>query len=970
MRVPGEVAPRSVRTRHRRRWWILVLVILVVILLASLRTLATVYTDALWFDSINQHAVWVRLLEIKVGLFVSFGGIFFVLAWVNLLVADRLSVASASTPADPEDELVRRYQRAVRPYAGWVYWILALAMALVAATGSIGEWQNWILFTHSIAFGVTDPQFHRDVGFFVFKLPFLSFMINWALISLAVVTVVVAVFHYLNGGIRPQNRTQRVRPAVKAHLSVLLALIAIVKAGGYVVATFQLDISNNGYVEGAGYTDVHARLPALEVLFWVSLAAAAILLLNIRRQGWTLPALAVGVWAFVALVIGVIYPAVLQAVRVNPAQSAQERPYITRNIDATRTAYDIGPDNLTSTKYTGNARITGTTLEANSPTLHSVRLWDPDIAVPTVQKQQNKQTYYQIPLLETDRYDIGNTLTPAMVGVRQVDSSNLPAASQTWVNTHLVYTHGEGMVTAPSNQVNDSGLPNYGISGVPSTSTGGWPKITQPGVYFGLNQQGWVVANTKSPEIDYQTTNGNNSTSHYSGPGGVQLTSFLKRAAFAIRLADFNLLVSNQITSDSRIMFVRDIKAMAQKAAPFLTYDNTPYPVLVNGHIDWVLNAYTTTSEYPYSENANSFEVPSGSSLGGSTNYVRNSVAVVVDAYSGKMTFYALDQQDPILKSYEASFPSLFVNKTAMPSTLLAHLRFPSDLFALQTAAYGRYRITNPSTFYGYTDSWSISPTAGVGSPSEALQVVRERNAQGQLVTGPVERMSPLYQVQQLPGSSQLTFAATEAYVPTSPNDSIQTLSGFMVASSDSATYGKLNVYTVQAQGVPGPALVDSDIQADSKVSSQITLLNQNGSTVLFGNVLMLPIGQSMLYVRPVYVTSNRNPFPVLQFVIADFNGTISMQPTLDAALTDVLGLQVSGTAGSNNSSGSSSKSTSGAGLSAEDLQALRSALSQASTSYNQAQTALKNGDLSGYQADIKKHELLAPEGSEHSRVR
>ena len=567
------------------------------------------------------------------------------------------------------------------------------------------------------------------------------------------------------------------------------------------------------------------------------------------------------------------------------------------------------------------------TLETNFPTLKSIRLWDPEIAVPTVQKQQNKQTYYQIPTLDTDRYDIGNTLTPAMVGVRQVDSSNLPAASQTWVNTHLVYTHGEGMVTAPSNQVNGSGLPNYGIGGVPPTSTGGWPKITQPGVYFGLDQQGWVVADTKSPEIDYQTTNGSNATSHYSGSGGVQLTSFLKRAAFAIRLADFNLLVSSQITSDSRIMFVRDIKAMAQKAAPFLTYDNDPYPVLVNGHVDWVLNAYTTTSEYPYSENANSFEVPSGSSLGGGTNYVRNSVAVVVNSYSGKMTFYALDTTDPILRSYEASFPSMFVSKSQMPATLLAHLRFPPDLFSLQTAVYGRYRITNPSTFYGYTDSWSISPTAGVGSPSQALQVVRERNAQGQLVTGPVERMSPLYQVQQLPGSSQLTFAATEAYVPTSPNDSIQTLSGFVVASSDSATYGKLSVYRVQSQSINGPALVDSDIQANSKVSGQITLLNQNGSTVLFGNVLMVPIDQSMLYVRPVYVTSNRNPFPVLQFVIADFNSNISMQPTLDAALSDVLGVQVSGTAGSGSSS-STSKGTGSSGLSNSELEQVRSFLS------------------------------------------
>lgn len=947
--MPGDVQTRAPRARHRRRWWILAAAILLIIILASLRTLATLYTDELWFNSVNLHSVWTRLLEVKVGLFASFGAIFFVLLWVNLVVTDRLSVASTSS--DPEDELVRRYQRAVRPYAGWVYAILALVAALIAASGTIGEWQNWILFTHSVAFGVRDPQFHKDVGFFVFKLPFLSFVVDWALISLAVVTVLVAVFHYLNGGIRPQRAAPRVRPAVKAHLSVLLALIALTKAVGYILARYQLDVSTNGYVEGAGYTDVHARLPAFELLFWVSLAAAGVLLWNIRRQGWTLPVLAIGVWGFVALVVGVIYPAVLQAVKVNPAQATLEKPYIQRNIQATRAAYNVQANNVTVSSFNGTAPVTTGNLESNFATLRNIRLWDPELALPTVQKQQDIRTYYSIPGLNIDRYRINGHLTPAVVGVRQINSAGIQSEAKTWVNTHLVYTHGEGMVLAPANKVTSAGTPHYEIAGVPPHSSKGLPKVTEPGVYFGVSQSGWVVANTKQPEIDYQTNAGNNVNSHYKGPGGVQLSSFLRRAAFAVRLADFNVLISNQITSKSRIMFVRDIRAMAEKAAPFLTYDNNAYPVLVNGHIDWVLNAYTTTNQYPYSQNASTFQVPPNSGLSGNYNYVRNSVTVVVDAYTGKMTFYAMDPADPILKTYEAAFPSLFTPEASMPVTLLSHLHYPPDIFAIQSAVYGRYHISSPANFYGYSDAWKLSPTPGVGSPSQALQVVQERNSQGQLVSGPIERMQPLYQVQKLPGSSQQAFTITEAYVPTSNGDQIQTLSAFISASSQPDTYGQLHVFVTPSQNVPGPALVDSKIQADSTISRRISLLNQNGSTVLLGNVLMVPLDQSMLYVRPVYVTSNRNPFPTLQYVIAVLNGKISMEPTLDGALSAVFGTQINGAAGS----GAAPPTTPSVppGTSSAVSEQVKNLLKQADAFYTKAQQDLASKNLGAYEADI-----------------
>ncbi|HLI57215.1 MAG TPA: UPF0182 family protein, partial [Actinomycetota bacterium] len=516
MRSPQDLAPRVPRVRHRARWWILGAAVVLIILLASLRSLATLYTDRLWFSSVNLTGVWDKLLAVKLGLFASFGGLFFILLWVNLIVCDRISAPADA--GDPEDELVRRYQRLVRPYANRIYAGLAVVVALIAAAGTIGEWQNWLLFTNGQSFpGQKDPQFGMNAGFYVFKLPFLEFLVNWLIVSLIVVLVFTAVFHYLNGGIRTQRARPRVRPVVKAHLSVLLALIALAKAGGYILARYQLVTSTNGFVEGAGYTDVHARIPALELLFWISLAAAAVLVWNIHRQGWTLPVLAVGLWAFVALVIGVIYPAIAQAI-VNPSQNSKEAPYIARNIAATRYAY--GLQNVQRSNYESTTTLSAQAVVENSTTLDNIRLWDPDpqISLPTVQKLQYARGYYTFNGLAVDRYPIGNTIQPVLVGVRQVNQSGIP--SPTWVNTHLQYTHGEGAVLVQANKATAKGDPLFAVKNVPPNSISGAPKITQPDVYFGLNYPGYVVVNTKENEIG-------GPQSHYAGTGGVGLTSFL-----------------------------------------------------------------------------------------------------------------------------------------------------------------------------------------------------------------------------------------------------------------------------------------------------------------------------------------------------------------------------------------------------------------------------------------------------------
>jgi hypothetical protein len=921
--------------------------VVLIILLASLRSLANIYTDGLWFSSVHFHNVFSTLLVVKLGLFGVFGAIFFAVLWVNLVVCDRL--AGADLDATGEDELVRRYQQIVRPYAGRVYIVLAFICALIAGSGTIGEWQNWILFRNGGNFGVKDPQFHKDVGFYVFKLPFMTFVVDWTLAILIVTLIIAAIFHYLNGGILPQRGIPRVRPAVKAHLSVLLALIALTKAAGYVLQRWSLVNSQDGYVNGAGYTDVHARLPAQTLLIVVSIFAAAILLYNIRRQGWTLPVLAVGIWAFVALVVGVIYPALLQALKVTPAQSSLEAPYIQRNLVATRTAY--GLNHVKVHQFAADKTVSPAAVAASQATLDNIRLWDPDptITLQTFQREQAIKSYYAFPSVAVDRYAVGGQLTPTIIGVREISVANLPASS--WVNTHLQFTHGNGAAIAVASQ-QSSNNPVFGVSGVPPSSSNGLPKIKQPAVYFALGDSGYVVADTKQAEVDYQRSDNSNVESHYAGTGGVQISSFLERAAFALRLGDFNLLISDQITGKSRVLFVRDPVQMAQKAAPFLSFDHDPYAVVNsdNGHIDWVVDAYTTTNEYPYSQNADTQQVPSGSGLPGSYNYVRNSVKVVVDAYSGQMTFYAVDPKDPILEAYEAAFPHMFTPLSKMSAPLRAHLRYPEDIFSIQSAIYGRYHLPTPAEFYAASDSWQLSPTAGAGPQSQALQVQQTFNQQGQLISSNQARMAPLYQVYSLPGRSTQAFTITDGFVPASQSNSTGSgqnynLTAFMVGGSDPGTYGQLNVYETPS-GTTGPANADAEIDADAAVSKDISLLDAKGSEVLLGDTLMVPVGHSIIYLRPLYVAATTNPQPTLESVIGVLGRNVYIESTLAQTLSDMFNTTVSTPTGS----GTVPTVPTVTGSVPPEVQ---QDLNAAQDDYTMATAALQAGSLSNYQSDI-----------------
>ena len=903
----------------------------------------------MWFTQSGFGSVFNTLLVTKMGLAIAFGSLFFVAMWGNLFLTDRFGARDLTF--EPEDEVVRRFQNAVRPYAGRIYALIALVTGLGAGLNATSQWKTYLLFIHRQPFHIKDPLFHKDLGFYIFTLPFLSFIVTWTLVSLFVILIITAIFHYLNGGIRTTRVSPRVSPRVKAHLSVIGAGIALMKAAGYIIAKWELVNSTNGYVQGAGYTDVHARMPAMTILFYLSLAAAVILLANVRSRGWSLPAVAVGLWVFVALVIGVLYPTFLQTLKVSPAQGSLEAPYIQRNIIATRAAFNL--DKVQYHSFQGATAVTPSQVKVDSGTLANIRLWDPSksIALATVTRRQSIRSYYTFNTLSVDRYVVNGKETPVLIGARQLNTSNLPSPS--WVNTHLQYTHGEGAAVVQANTVDaKTGNPVFVVSNVPPQSTNGMPVLTQPDIYFGIGDTGWVVANTKQPELDYQVNSGPQAgqpvETHYASTGGVAVGGFFSRAALALRLGDFNFLISNQITQKSRVLFVRDITQMAQKAAPFLTFDSQPYAVIANGEVQYVLDGYTTSSQYPYSQSTNNLSVNQGN-IPYNTNYIRNSVKVVVNSYSGAMKFYVSDPSDPIIKAYEAAFPTMFLPMNKMSSALQSHLRYPSDMFSVQAATFGQYHITSANAFYTASDRWEISPTTGAGSPGQALSTKQQVDAAGNVISSSLAPMSPLLEVGALPNETQQQLLESIAFVPSGNSSTVEGLTAFMVVTSNKNNYGQLNVYeTPRGTSVLGPVQADSAIQQTSAVSSIITLLDQHGSNVLLGNNLMVPLDQSVLYIRPLYVSSSSNPLPQLRYVIAVFNQQVGIAPSLSGALSQVLGVNVAGSgASSGTGSGTSGSGTSGSGRTATYY------LQQAAGYYSAAQSALTAGDLGTYQADV-----------------
>lgn len=879
MRIPSDLPPRqprpprAPRNRSSNRGRIILAVVLglVVVLFLSARSLSSFYVDYLWHDALGRSDVFWGVLWAKVQLAAVFTLGFAALALITMVIADRL--APDTIPPGPEEQVVARYRDLMGRHRILLRVTIALAVGLLAGLPAAAQWQEWLLFRNERSFGVEDPLFGADVGFYVFRLPFLQFLVGWLFAAFVLLAIITAATHYLNGAIRFQVAGERVTAQAKVHLSAIFAVLALLNAGRYWLQRFDLTRSTRGVVQGATYTDVTAQLPALNLLILVSLAVAVLFLINTRQKGWRVPVLAVGIWLVVAVAAGTIYPAVVQRFVVQPNVSTRELPYIGDHIAATKAAMRL--DEVDQQPLPVRP-ITVAELEESAEVLEDVRLLEPVEMRDRFALDQGLFAFYAIRDLDVDRYELNGRVRQVMVGARELNQAGIP--NQTWVSRHLLYTHGCGLVVAPASQVTDDGRPAYVDL-----------DVERPELYVGDGLGNYSVVGTDQRE---QPCPGLESQP-YAGESGVRLNSFLRRVAFAVHFGEYNLFGSNLITPESQILFVRDVRDRAQKLAPFLHLDSDPYPVALNGNVVWVLDAFTTTSRYPYAQRANTNQLTLGSGLDHNFNYVRNSVKVAIDAYTGEVTFYVIDEADPIIRAWRGAFPDLFAPNSEVPDELRAHFRYPEDLFRVQTNMWGRYRFSDPAEFFNRDAAWSVAQApsrrpevaaraagtgAGAAAPIESLDVA----------DADVERFEPYYTLFHTPGlPGDRTFSLLRPFVPFSADDSRKELRAFMVVSSDPGSYGELTVYTVQGALPAGPATVAAETDSDPIIAPRVTLLAQQGSRVVFGDLQVLSMSEGLLYVRPLYVRPDDSAAQqvFLRHVVVSYNNRSVLADTLTEAV-------------------------------------------------------------------------------------
>ena len=761
---------------------------------------------------------------------------------------------------------------------------MTLVFAIPIGAGAADQWEEWLLLTNRVDFGVKDPQFNLDIGFYVFQLPFVTYVVDWLFNVTLLTFFIVAVAHYLNGGIRLQQKGNRVSPQVKAHLSVLLAALALIKAGDYFLGRYELTTSRQGVVDGATYTDINARLPIYYLLILISLLACALLLYNIRRKGWVLPTVAVGLWIFVAIVMGGIYPLIIQRFQVDPDESAKEREYIARNIRMTREA--MGLDDVETRSFTSTGDLTYEQVVENPEIIGSLPLLDSTILSDTFENLEGERPFYRFAdTLDMDRYEIDGEVTPVVIGARQLNPEGFP--QQTWEARTLTYTHGFGVAMAPASSVED-GLPDFRIGGLPINNELD-VVLSEPRLYYGEELKDYAVVRSGRQEVDDVEGTGQASYT-YQGVGGVKIGGFFRQAAFALRFWDINPLISGFVTDDSRLIFYRDIRERITKLAPFLYADADPYSVIADGRVHYILDTYTTTSRYPYGQRADTEQLDPKSGLRHQFNYVRNSVKAVVDAFDGTVTLYVNEPDDPIINAYRQAFPNLFADFETMPEEIREHIRYPEDLFRVQTNVWARYQLGEPQEFYEQAEGWAVAQDPGAVTGVQADPII---TPDGLTVANRREaRIEPYYVLTKLPNEEDQDFVILRSYVPVSAEDTRKELTAFMVGKSDPDEYGQLVAFRVEPRGgTDGPALVNAKVQTDPSISRVITLLNQQGSRVEFGDLLLIPIENSVLYVRALYVVAQSTQVPELQQVIAVLGENVVMCPTLEESLQSVFGL-------------------------------------------------------------------------------
>ena len=962
--------------RDRRRSPLITTLLVLVVAGVAISLLAQFWTEVLWYDSVDFRSVFLTTLGAKVLLGVVGGLVTAGIVGSSLVVAYRTRPIYA--PTSTNQDALERYRAAVEPLRRLAMIGIPLLIGLLSGLGAAGQWKTYLLWRNAVPFGKTDPQFNLDVGFYVFTLPWLTFVTGFLSMALIIGFIAAVFTHYIFGGLQFQARSRRTTSAARLHLSILLAAIIVVRGASYLLDRYSLTTKTD-LITGIQYTDATVVLPTKTILAVASFLCALAFLSVFWTKSWRIPIISVVSLLVVSVVVGGIFPALIQSLKVKPSEKSLEAPYIQNNINATRDAF--GLTGIETNAYNAATTASAGQLRNDTATVPGIRILDPNVVSPTFKQfQAAGKSYYQFPdTLDVDRYPVDGLLSDTVIAARELDLDGIPDGQRNWLNDHTVYTHGYGVVAAYGNRKDSDGKPVF-FEQFPSTGKLG---DFEPRIYFGEQSPAYSIvgapAGASPREFDFPDGSpAGQANTTYAGDGGVEIGSLARKVAYAVKYREANFLLSDAVNSGSRLLDHRLPRERVARVAPWLTLDGNAYPAVVDGRVLWIVDGYTTTADYPNSH-LTSIEAATSDSVtatrtsvqsinAGQVNYIRNSVKATVDAFDGSVNLYAWDDTDPMLKAYSAAFPGTVKPSSAISGALMSHLRYPEDLFKVQRELLARYHVTDPGTFYGSNDLWRV--------PSDPTK-------DGRAVDQP-----PYYLSIAMPGQTDPQFSLTTTFMPFGTRE---VLSGFLAVDSNAGTttgqkrpgYGQLRLLELpKDSNVRGPGQVQNDISSSSVVSAEgglplsqfINLQKQQGSTVALGNLLTLPVGGGLLYVEPIYVQAKtESAYPLNRAVIVAFGDKLAWSSTLSGALDQLFGgssgAQSGDTTGPSPSTGppgGTPPPTPGA-----NTQALTKALADAQAAVNDADAALKAGDFAKYgdaqtrlKAAIAAAAAAAPSGS------
>lgn len=889
--------------------------VVLLLILGGFSIFAGYYVDWLWFKSLDYQKVFTTILINKITTYAAVFIFTFLLFYVNLKITRRQKSRGDYSPSGEEESDVvyldehnsfwREFLEG--PKAGWIFLGISLLAAFLVSSVASGEWLTVQQFLKRVPVGISDPIFHRDLGFYFFSLGFYRFIYGILMSSLVLLIITVCVIYGVGASASLIGGNWKNYSLPKGHIGILLAAFFILKAWGYWLNFYNILFSSSGVIFGAGYTQIYANLVAYKVMLVLSLVIAVVILMNIfsKRIKWIL--YAAGLWLLVAIVMQGLYPGIVHKLVVQPDEFNKEKPYIKYAINFTRKAYNLNEATSRPFNISYDLNIED---PANRTTLENIRLWDWQPLKSTYQNLQQLRPYYVFDDVDIDRYTVDGKYRQVMLAAREIDPSELPSQAQTWINQRLMYTHGYGIVASPVNQVAQEGFPDFFIKDIPPRSSTSL-VVKRPEIYFGERTNDYVIVNSKQNEFDYPMGDQNKYTK-YQGKKGIPVGSLGRRLMFSWVLGDYKMLLSNDVQATSQVLMNRNIKNRIQKIAPYLRYDNDPYIVIgPEGRLYWMLDAYTISDMYPYSQPFDDY----------GNNYIRNSVKVVCDAYTGEMNFYLADPSDPLIGVYTKIFPGLFKPLAEMPEGLKAHIRYPEGMFSVQAQIYSIFHMTDTNVFYNKEDAWVVP---------------------NQLVGDKQAKLNPYYLLMRLPGDKGPEYILMLPFTPKGRLNMV----GWMGMRMDGDNYGKMLVYTFPKQEtVFGPEQIDARINQDTVISQQLTLWSQHGSKVYRGGILVVPLDTSILYIEPLYLQAENSQMPELKRVIVGYGDRIVMESSLQDALVNLFG------EGAKEETVATPAPTAG-GTSTPSVKDL---VKQARQYYDQANQSLKDGNWSGYGDNLTK---------------